>query len=65
MEFLKRVLTPDQWTLLLESAATQEAAIQLSDPARAVKLQSVLDVFKTIPAGAFVEIRVGSNTLAD
>ena len=65
MIFLKRVLTLEQWALLLESAATQQARVELSDPDRAAKLQAVLDVFKTVPTGAFVEVRVGSNTLAD
>jgi hypothetical protein len=65
LNFLKRVLTPEQWALLLESAAVQEAALQLSDAAKAAKLQAVLDVFKTVPPGAFVEVRVGSNTLVD
>lgn len=65
MIFLKRVLTLEQWALLLESAASHEAVVQLSDPARAARLQGVLDVFKTVPPGAFVEVRVGSNTLVD
>ena len=57
--FLKRVLTLEQWALLLESAAAQHAAVQLSDPDRAAKLHAVLEVFKTVPPGAFVEVRVG------
>jgi hypothetical protein len=65
VDYLKRVLTPDQWALLLEAAAAHEAAVLLSDPARAAKLQGVLDVFRTVPPGAFVEVKVGSNTLAD
>ncbi|MDQ6880474.1 MAG: GNAT family N-acetyltransferase [Pseudomonadota bacterium] len=65
VNFLKRVLTLDQWTVLLESVAAQEAALLSCDPGRAAKLQGVLDVFRTVPPGAFVEIRVGSNTLVD
>ena len=65
MEFLKRALTLEQWAVLLDAAAAQHATLKATDPPRAAKLQAVLDGFKAIGPGVFVEIRVGSNTLAD
>jgi hypothetical protein len=65
MIFLKRVLTVEQWALLLESAASHASVVKLSDPERAAKLHAVLEVFRSVPPGAFVEVRVGSNTLVD
>ncbi|MDB5945283.1 MAG: hypothetical protein JWQ33_309 [Ramlibacter sp.] len=64
VEFLKRVLTLDQWSVVLEAVAAQERAVA-ADPSRAAKLQGILEVFRSVPPGAFVEIRVGSNTLVD